>query len=348
MNTCAPSPDKIRNYLKENPKKRTRDVADALGIGEAAVMVAAGAVPIESDPDVVMPALNAAGSVMALTRNESAVHEKYGVYENYRGGPHASMVINDDIDLRIFRSHWVHGFAQTSETESGTRRTIQFFDAAGDAVHKIFAREETDIAAWDIMTKQLSKGDPVESLDLVPRVPTEAAKADPEKVTELRDEWSKMTDTHQFMRLTSKLKMNRLGAYRIVGAPFVQQLAPWALNDALVALGDCDTEIMLFVGNRGCIQIHTGLLNTVKPMGPWQNVLDPKFNLHLRSDHVAEVWAVEKPTKRGMAISIEAFAKDGALILQMFGRRKETDVVDHTGAFRDLINTLPKIHLEDA
>jgi putative hemin transport protein len=348
MTMAHPSPEEIREYLIDNSKKRARDAADALKTGEAALLAAQGAMPINPDPDAVMPALNAVGSVMALTRNESAVHEKDGVYENYRGGPHASMVINDDIDLRFFRKHWVHGFAQTKETERGTQRSIQFFDAAGDAVHKVFARDETNIDAWDTMVNQLSKGDRVEKLELTQRAPTEGAKADPKQAEELRTAWSNMTDTHQFMGLMSKLKVNRLGAYRIAGKPFVKPLAPWALNDAIVALGVSDTEIMLFVGNRGCIQIHTGPLNTIKPMGPWQNVLDPKFNLHLRTDHVAEVWAVEKPTKRGMAISIEAFDKQGALILQMFGRRRETDVVDHTGAFKQLIKKLPQLHLEDA
>lgn len=348
MTMAHPSPEEIRAYLKDNPKKRARDAADALKTGEAALLAAQGAMPINPDPDAVMPALNAAGSVMALTRNESAVHEKDGVYENYRGGPHASMVINDDIDLRIFRNHWVHGFAQTKETESGTQRSMQFFDAAGDAVHMVFAREETNLAAWDDMVKQLCKGDHTTGLNLAPREPVEDAKADPEKAEELRDAWTKMTDTHQFMRLTSRLKMNRLGAYRIAGRPFVKPMAPWALNEALIALGKADTEIMLFVGNRGCIQIHTGPLNTIKPMGPWQNVLDPKFNLHLRTGHVAEVWAVEKPTQRGMAISLEAFDSHGALILQIVGRRRETDSVDHTGAFKELIETLPQLHLEDA
>ncbi len=348
MTMAQPTPDAIRAYLNDHPKRRTRDAAKELGVGEAALVAASGAMPIAADPDQIMPALNTVGPVMALTRNESAVHEKTGVYENYRGGPHASMVINDDIDLRIFRSHWVYGLAQTKETENGTQRSMQFFDAAGDAVHKVFARPDTDLRAWDEMLKHLSKGDDAAELNLTPRAAVKSAKADPAKAETLRAEWSKMTDTHQFMRLTSKLSMNRLGAYRIAGKPFVKPLAPWALNDAIIALGDAETEIMLFVGNRGCIQIHTGPLNTIKPMGPWQNVLDPRFNLHLRTDHVAEVWAVEKPTKRGMAVSIEAFDKDGSLILQMFGRRKETDTVDHTGAFKDLIATLPQLHLEDA
>jgi hypothetical protein len=37
---------------------------------------------------------------------------------------------------------------------------------------------------------------------------------------------------------------------------------------------------MCFVGNRGCIQIHTGPVKNIKIMGPWLNVMDPGFNLH--------------------------------------------------------------------
>jgi putative hemin transport protein len=123
--------------------------------------------------------------------------------------------------------------------------------------------------------------------------------------------------------MVSKLKMNRLGAYRIAGAPFVRRLTAGAVDAALHAVRDDGVEIMLFVGNRGCIQIHSGPLGTLTPMGPWQNVMDPEFNLHLRRDHIAEVWAVEKPTQRGPAVSVEAFDGDGRLILQCFAIPKE-------------------------
>jgi putative hemin transport protein len=342
------TPDAIRHHVAENSKMRARDLADQLGIAEAALLAAQGARRITGAPDAIMPALTACGPVMGLTRNRSVVHEKVGVYENYHPGDHAAMVLTADIDLRIFQSHWVHGFAVTTETDSGPRHSLQVFDAAGDAIHKVFSRDGTNMVAFEVMMGNLATGETSDSIELSARAAVETAKADVNKADILRKEWNRMTDTHQFMRLTSKLKMNRLGAYRIAGAPLVKALAPLALNDALVALGQVDTEVLLFVSNRGCIQIHTGPLNAVKSMGPWQNVMDPDFNLHLRTDHVAEVWAVEKPTKRGFAISIEAFDQHGALILQMFGRRKENDEVDHTAAFRNLIDTLPTLHSEDA
>lgn len=56
---------------------------------------------------------------------------------------------------------------------------------------------------------------------------------------------------------------------------------------------------MIFVGNPGCIQIHTGPVHNIKAMGPWLNVLDLDFNLHLREDEVTQVWKVGKPTRDG-------------------------------------------------
>ena len=64
-------------------------------------------------------------------------------------------------------------------------------------------------------------------------------------------------------------------------------------------------------------------MERIVPMGPWINVMDPRFNLHLRADRIAEAWLVNKPTRRGAAISVEAFDDQGALILQIFGYRKD-------------------------
>ncbi|MCY1245036.1 hemin-degrading HemS.ChuX domain protein [compost metagenome] len=58
-------------------------------------------------------------------------------------------------------------------------------------------------------------------------------------------------------------------------------------------------------------------------MGPWLNVMDPTFHLHLRTDHIAELWAVRKPTADGHVTSIEALDAKGEMIIQFFGKRKE-------------------------
>ncbi|MEI4262162.1 hemin-degrading factor [Roseovarius sp. D0-M9] len=324
--TAAVTPQDIRTYQVENPKLRARDLADKLGISKAqlvAAHVGQTATRIAAHPDGLIPAAEKLGEVMALTRVDACVHEKVGQYGNYHPGQHAAMTLTEDIDLRIFPSHWVHAFALETPSEQGPRRSLQIFDAAGDAVHKIHLREASRHKDWLEIVTDLAVADQSTDFVAAPRAPVEAAKSNPDKVDILREEWAKLTDTHQFLRLCSKLRMNRLGAYRIAGAPYVRQLEPAAADAMLTAVRDAGIEVMIFVGNRGCIQIHTGPIGKLHPMGPWQNVMDPGFNLHLRLDKVAEVWAVDKPTQRGPAVSVEAFDAMGGLIFQVFGVGKE-------------------------
>ncbi|MGP1357288.1 hemin-degrading factor [Roseicyclus sp.] len=314
----------IRAALDAETGLRPRDLAIRLGVSEAdllAARVGRGVTRIAAAPDLLMAEVCGLGEVMALTRNDSAVHERTGVYEDWHPGDHAAMVLGPEIDLRIFPAHWVHGFALRNDGGKGPPRSLQVFDAAGQAVHKVYPREGTDLDAWDAAVARLATGDVSDTLTLEPAPPPETACSRPDRAAELREAWASMTDTHQFLRLVSRLKMNRLGAYRIAGEPLAVALAPSALNAALIACAAEGIGIMLFVGNRGCIQIHSGPIATLKEMGPWQNVLDPRFNLHLRLDRVAEVWLVDKPTRRGAALSIEAFDAEGALILQLFGKR---------------------------
>ncbi|TVP99170.1 MAG: hemin-degrading factor [Roseinatronobacter sp.] len=338
LDTLAPvSPADLRRARADAPKTRARDLADTLGVTEAALVAAHvdGAKVVRIDPalDRLMPAIQALGDVMALTRNVSCVHERTGTYEDFHSGPHASMVLGAEIDLRMFPKHWVHGFALLD----GPRPSVQVFDAAGDAVHKVFLTDVSDRAAFDRLVQDLRLGDQSDDITLAARKPVEAAKLRHDKADELRSEWGALTDTHQFLRLASKLKMNRLGAYRVAGAPWAFELATGAVTKLLHAAAKDAIALMIFVGNQGCIQIHGGPVARIEPMGPWINVLDPRFNLHLRADHIAEVWHVIKPIRDGMAHSIEAFDADGALIVQIFGKRDPD-----TTAFTALVEALPR------
>lgn len=328
----SPTPTEIRMARSENPKLRERDLSDTLGITEAQLLAAhagQGVTRITADIDQIIRAVNRLGEVMALTRSESCVIEKVGVYDGYRGGPHAALVVNDEIDLRLFPRHWVHGFAvEKSLSDGGLRRSIQIFDAAGDSIHKVFLRENSIAEEWDDLISELRSKDQSDLLEISAREPTEAAADDPSNAIRLSDEWDKITDTHQFLQMVRKLKMNRLGAYRIAGAPYVRHLSTGSVPTLLEQAAASALPIMAFVGNMGCIEIHTGPIKTLKPMGPWLNVLDPRFNLHLRADHIAEVWQVTKSTRRGDAISVEAFDKDGALTVQFFGVLAEPEAAE--------------------
>lgn len=334
-------PDIIRAKRDASPNLRARDFAEQNGISEAALLAAycgQTTTRVLAHPDAIIGAAQELREVMALTRVASCVHEKIGVYDNYHSGQHAAMVLTEDIDLRIFPQHWQHAFAVETQTDRGVQRSLQIFDGAGDAVHKIYLRDNARSQAWAGIKEKLFHDSQSQRLEVSLRAPPEPAKSVPRKREILRREWARLTDTHQFLRLCSKLRMNRLGAYRIAGGPFVRALSCGAVDQMLGLVQQSGIEVMVFVGNKGCIQIHSGPIGTLRAMGPWQNVMDPGFNLHLRLDHIAEVWAVEKPTQRGKAVSVEAFDKDGAMILQVFGLGKEGR--DSRPAWQEIVGTL--------
>lgn len=339
-------PATIRALRRESPKSRARDFAAANGIPEAALVAAHighGVTAINATPDALFPLIGTLGDVLALTRNTSCVHERRGHYSDYHGGPHAAMVLDPEIDMRMFPSHWVHGFAVEEAAPDGSvKRSLQVFDAAGDAVHKVHLKAESNHAGFATLVSTLHLPKQSPSLTFSPAKPTEPAKADPARAADLRADWDAMTDTHQFLQMVKRHKMNRLGANRVVGEPHAVALEPEAVTLTLRQAAAARIPVMIFVGNAGCIQIHGGLIENIVPMGPWINVMDPRFNLHLRADHIAEVWCVTKPTRTGDAISVEAFDAEGGLILQIFGYRKDTPAAP----WNALTQTLPRRRAE--
>jgi putative hemin transport protein len=216
----------------------------------------------------------------------------------------------------------VFGFAVEEETRRGVVRSLQVFDASGTAVHKIHAGEETDLAAWGALVEALRDPAPA-SIAVKPAAAAKAPLRDHEiDAASMLTDWQGMKDTHEFFGLLRKHKAAPTQAFRLAEGRFTSRLGVSAVRQMLQAASSLDVPIMVFVGNPGLIQIHTGPVKKIHVMGEWLNVLDPEFNLHLREDRLAEVWQVEKPTADGVITSVEAFDAGGERIATFFGKRK--------------------------
>ena len=79
---------------------------------------------------------------------------------------------------------------------------------------------------------------------------------------------------------------------------------------------------MAFVGNPGCLEIHTGPVKKLMEYGDWYNVMDPGFNLHIDESGIHDIWITEKPTDDGIVSAVEVYDKQGTQIVQFFGERK--------------------------
>lgn len=281
--------------------------------------------------------------MLALTRNESTVHEKTGIYQKLSGSGPVALALGEEIDLRLFFNHWHAGFAVTE----GASTSLQFFDKHGLAVHKVFAREATDRDALQALIGAHADhgGQPV-------AFEPPAAKASPRPdgaidATALSGAWAEMKDTHEFFGLLKKFDVERQQSFRLTEGAFTRRASKSAVRDLLHEAAFDGTPIMVFVGSPGCIQIHTGQVQRIEPMEvhgmQWLNVLDPGFNLHLREDLIDAVWVVEKPTSDGVVTSVEAFDQQGELMAMFFGARKPGK--PELEAWRGIVKKLPTLEV---
>jgi putative hemin transport protein len=317
---------RIDRLRVEQPTLRARDAALELGISEAEYVAAScgfGARRLAGPWPALVQGLPPLGTVMALTRNDHAVHEKVGRYDKISVGGDHGLVLNHDIDLRIFFSHWHAGFAVSETTSHGLRHSLQFFDGSGSAVHKIYLRPESDLVTYEALIAAHLSDDQSAGQRVAAKPAAKADRADSEiDVAALRGGWDALEDVHDFFTLLRSSGTSRVQAFRLAGPAYAVPVPAGSFRRAIEGAAQRGLPIMVFVGNPGMVQIHSGSIETVKEVGPWFNILDPGFNLHLRVDGIDQAWVVRKPTRDGIVTSLEVFDASGEAIAYMFGERK--------------------------
>ncbi len=314
--------------VQNQPRLRARDAAKVLEVSEAELLasrIGIDCVRLQPDWGKLLLALENFGDVMALTRNEYCVHERKGVYLSPQIAANNKMglVVSSEIDLRFFLSGWKTVFALTEITNQGERYSIQFFDDAGMAVHKVYLTSSSNIAYWPVFLSKFTHPEQNNCLE-VNQLDTEHNELKDAQVDieGLRKHWSELKDTHHFFAMLKKFQVTRTQALRLAGAAWAEPLSNDALPNLLEQAAQQEQDIMIFVGNAHCVQIHSGKINNLRWYGEWFNILDERFNLHLKASAIAQLWRVRKPTTDGIVTSWEAFDSSGELIIQIFGVRK--------------------------
>ena len=355
MSTTEKSID-LRTAWKElqqsNPSLRIRDCAEKLGVSEAellATTVGDYTSRLEGDWTELVKRLPDLGRVMSLTRNDSCVLEHKGPFQKIDimgAGARAMATVIGPIESRVFFAAWKFGFAVRQETPRGIQQSVQIFDEAGTAVMKVFLQGpvgnkagsnqgEFDKLVSDFQSADQSQHITVTSANDVPTKPKNEVDA-----AALVQDWGNMKDTHDFYGILRKHQVNRLDALYLAGDQYAYQLDKSAITRMLETDAADKLPIMVFVGNRGNIQIHQGKVQTIRLMDDWINVLDPDFNMHLKGNDIDTVWVVKKPTTDGVVTGIEVFDSKKNMIVQFFGLRKPG--IPELNKWRELIDSLPK------
>jgi len=263
------------------------------------------------------------GHVKAITRNPNAVIEVEGRYDDVQFFGAAMGQSLGTIDLRIFATRWKYGFVVRDQSKRGISRSLQFFDEAGTAIHKLYLRAESHHAAFDALVSQYlaANQEPTQAVAALELPPT--VRLDTEiDVAGFLSAWDGMQDTHEFFGILRRFGLARTQALRLAEGRHTTRAALTSVDSLLRIAADRSVPLMVFVGNRGVIQIHTGVPKRVVVRDSWLNVLDPGFDLHLRQDRIAEAWIVRKPTADGIVTSLEVYSSDGEQIALLVGKRK--------------------------
>jgi putative hemin transport protein len=315
-----------QTFKRENSNVRIRNAAGELDVSEGELVATScgdSVIRIEGEWGKLLKKLPKLGEVLVITRNDNAVHEKIGKFAKVSVQPSHGLVVTREIDLRIFFGNWHFGFAVTEETKNGPRYSLQFFDLTGTSVHKVYLTDNSNKEEYDTLVRQFISDDqqPLITTSKAPTPKTERADSDVD-IDAFRAHWQAMQDTHDFMGLLREFDVARTQALRLAGDDLASRVPVGAFEKALKNAAETGLSIMVFVGNRGCIQIHTGPIKRVVKAQGWLNVLDPGFDLHVKDQEIAEAWIVRKPTRDGVVTSLEVFDTDGQEILLMFGERK--------------------------
>ena len=262
---------KYNKYTQENPKAYLRNIAKELSVTEVQLLTfKENTVQLKNDVQGMLKQIESLGEVMCITRNNSCVHERVGVYSNvsFSGSEKHKMglAVNSDIDLRMFLNNWHYAFACN---ENG-RKSFQFYDQYGHSVHKIFLQDETKSDIFESIVQEFK----VEPFEILPQ-PSKKSKTEfPDSeinVGEFRKDWKNLKDTHDFFPMIMKHKVSRTQALRLAGEKFAYKVANNSARKVLELARDTKCKIMVFVGNIGCIQIHTGKVENLKEAHGWYN-----------------------------------------------------------------------------
>lgn len=308
------------------PKTRIRDAARILQVSELELLLTTNnpaPIRLKADWANILLSCRELGKVMALTRNDGCVLEHKGNFQKisiHGTAPHQIATVIGPIEQRVFFGKWKYGFAVATDTPRGVMRSLQFFDQSGEAVLKIYLQEKSNQDAYDNLIRAYRSEETLEGIQVQAfEKETHATSVDQEAF--VRD-WENMKDTHDFFGMLRKYNIHRLDAIKWIGKKWAYTVDRLSVRKILDVASAEKLPIMIFVGNKGNIQIHQGKVRTIRQMGNWLNVMDPDFNMHLDESCIDSAWVVHKNTDDGLVSSLELFDADGEMIAQFFGLRK--------------------------
>lgn len=325
------------------------DAAKILGVSEGTLLMSAPDVMyLGQDYLEILDRLKDIQEVQLMVRNEHAVHEKTTRIESLKHVGHVVLAVNvGGYDVRMFPKHWQHVVAFDFPSRGSIMRSIQFYDAFGHAVQKIYLKSE-DHEIWQMIINDFQQED-LPIFEALPEISTaKDTKLDSEQQLSFQKRWREMTNVHQFFGLLKDFDLNRQQAFEHAPTGYAFQVDISTIEKAYMAAVEKQVPLIHFVGNAGIIQIQTGTLKNVARMQGWLNIFDGQhngFTLHLDDVGITSAWLVLRPTSDGIVSCLECLDADGKSVVSIFGQRTEGQ--PELAAWREVLNISTGKNIQD-
>lgn len=305
--------------------------AKMLGVSELELLLSSPhSTYLGTDCRSILEHLHTLGVVENIVRNDYAVHEKTGQFLNLQLGKSMGMILGEHgLDLRFFLNHWRYALA-IANTDSKPSYCIAFFDEYGNAINKAFLTkfDQQHIDAWQNLMHQFAPKEPTD-IALLPNPPQQAWQLhalDDDSLGKFRQQWQDLTDIHAFHGILQKHNLDRISSYVQAPQGMSVQVKADLLEELFCQLASEELGCMIFVGNGGTIQIHSGTIKHIKRLHDWLNIMDKKhsqFTSHLKDTAISQLWFTKKPHSEGLTLGFEGFDEYGNSIITVFGERVE-------------------------
>lgn len=285
----------------QNPDLRPLELAEKLGVTEAelvACRVGYGVTRLAEDSiaDIYLT-LPEVGPITALSQNCACIHENNASFKTIHRNRNLINIGADNLNLQAYIGCFSYAFAVIEESHGKMLESIQFFDAYGRAVHKIYRQPNTNQKLWNRLINTFT------AWDQVPFIIIRAGQ-------------------RQALDLTLRQQIKK------------SELSSMADNSTaeylLYKLSTSSLPVMIQTNTDGLLQINSGSICNVKKMGCWLNILDNDFNLHLRYDLIDKTIVSKQKTINGSITSIDLYDKSGRQIVRFFGGGNFSSLSDWT------------------
>tara|TARA_B100000676_G_C17999153_1_gene799797 strand:- start:552 stop:1502 length:951 start_codon:yes stop_codon:yes gene_type:complete len=284
---------KWKKFQQDNPKVRIRDAAYQMKVSEAELLSTeinetVSFLLIEDMTAFIKDVLKV-DKIMLLIRSDYVVHEKTIKTKNITLEDNQIIDLDKNdcsiLDFNIDAFEYV--FFQKKMHSNRELKSFQFFDKAGMAILKIYLKGK-DLGFFDEIDLKYKKT--------------------------YNYEMQSDLDINNSNLLDSKIKIN-LPYDTSNSKTSCRDISVKSLRLILENASDMKTPIQIHALGLGTIQYHRNTVRNIVDYGPWVNVIDQKFNLHVLENGLTRASLIQYQFKDCQQYLINFFDKNNTHVL---------------------------------